>query len=74
MALAVFFLLSGTLAAEISLLGVPEVGYGGAMLLFLSAATLTRLWWNGHPESLPSDAPGSSTSGSASASISPART
>lgn len=50
MALAVFFLLTGTLAAEVSLLGVPEMGYVGSVLLFLSATTLLRLWWVGYPE------------------------
>jgi hypothetical protein len=43
MALAVFFLLTGTLAAEVSLLGVPGVGYVGVVLLLVSAATLSRL-------------------------------
>lgn len=47
MALAVFFLLTGTLAAEIALLGVPEVGYVGSVLLFLSASVLIRLRWAG---------------------------
>jgi hypothetical protein len=52
MALAVFFLLTGTLAAEFSLLGAPLVGYAGAALLFLSTFTLLRLWWAGYPGEL----------------------
>ncbi len=49
MALAVFFLLTGTLAAEVALLGVPAAGYVGVALLVLSAFSLFRLWW--HPKS-----------------------
>lgn len=50
MALAVFFLLTGTLAAEIALLGVPQAGYAGSLLLFLSAGVLIRLRWEGAKE------------------------
>lgn len=42
MALAVLFLLSGMLAAEIALLGVDAAGIAGSVLLSLAALMLVR--------------------------------
>ena len=42
MALVVLFLLTGMLAAEVALLGVPSAGIAGAVLLATAAALLVR--------------------------------
>jgi hypothetical protein len=44
MALAVFFLLAGTLGAEMALFGIAPAGLAGAASLALSAITLAHTW------------------------------
>jgi hypothetical protein len=44
MALAVFFLLAGTLGAEMALFGIAPAGLAGAVSLALSAIALAHAW------------------------------